>query len=131
MRDFLVNRARSVIFSTAPSPLIAAVVRAALREVEAGRVLRAVLAERIELARGLLAPLGAEFHGSPIVPVVLGSDARTMAVAARLQAMGFDVRGIRPPTVPEGSSRLRVVITLNAAVDDIARLGQALATALA
>ena len=130
MRDFLINRARGLIFSTAPSPLIAAVVRAALRIVADGDVLRDELQARIAAARTLLAPLGAQCHGSPIMPLVLGGDVRTMAVAGRLQAAGFDVRGIRPPTVPEGSSRLRIVITRNAGLDDIAALARALREAI-
>jgi 8-amino-7-oxononanoate synthase len=131
MRDFLVNRARGLIFSTAPSPLIAAVVRAALRIAADGDGLRDELQARIAAASALLAPLGAQCHGSPILPLVLGGDARTMAVAARLQAAGFDVRGIRPPTVPEGTSRLRIVITRNAGLDAIAALADALAQAMA
>ena len=135
MRDFLVNRARGLIFSTAPSPLIAAVLRAALCIVAAGDDLRADLQARIAAARDLLEPLGASSHAclagaSPILPLVLGSDQRTMAAAARLQAAGFDVRGIRPPTVPEGTSRLRIAITRNAGADDIAALAAMLAEVL-
>ena len=131
MRDFLVNRARGLIFSTAPSPLIAAGVRAALRMSADGDALRDELRALLARATALLSPLGAQCHGSPILPLVLGGDVRTMAVAARLQAKGFDVRGIRPPTVPEGTSRLRIVITRNAGADDIAALAQALTKALA
>lgn len=130
MREFLVNRARGFIFSTAPSPLTAAVVRAALQAVAAREDLRQDLRRRMALARDLLVPLGAEFHGSPILPLVLGDDRRTMAVAAALQAAGYDVRGIRPPTVPEGTSRLRIVITLNASEDDIHGLAAAVRQAL-
>lgn len=130
MRDFLVNRARGFIFSTAPSPLSAAVVRAALEATEQADDLRRRLRARMDLARDLLVPLGAEFHGSPIMPLVLGEDRRAMDVAGRLQAAGFDVRGIRPPTVPEGTSRLRIVITLNAGEDDIRGLAAALGNAL-
>ncbi len=130
MREFLINRARGFIFSTAPSPLTAAVVRAALEIVASGDDLRAALAERIALATRLLAPLGAKSHGSPVLPLLLGEDTRTMAVAAKLQAAGYDVRGIRPPTVPEGTSRLRIVITLNAALPDIEGLATALEQAL-
>jgi 8-amino-7-oxononanoate synthase len=130
MRDFLVNRGRAFIFSTAPSPLTAAIVRAALRIVRDGDDLRQALRARMELARELLVPLGAQFPGSPILPLVLGDDRRAMVVAARLQAEGFDVRGIRPPTVPEGTSRLRLVTTLNASEDDIRSLAAALEAAL-
>jgi 8-amino-7-oxononanoate synthase len=131
LRDFLVNRARGLIFSTAPSPLIAAVVRAALRIVADGDGLRGELQARIVAARELLAPLGAQCHGSPIVPLILGGDVRTMAVAARLKAAGFDVRGIRPPTVPEGTSRLRIVMTRNATLADLTALAGVLAEAIA
>jgi 8-amino-7-oxononanoate synthase len=130
LRDILVNRARSFIFSTAPSPLVAAILRASLEIVAAGSALREELSARIELARGLLEPLGAKCHGSPILPLVLGSDGRAMAVAGRLQAAGFDIRGIRPPTVPEGSARLRIAITRNAGLDDISALAAALSDAL-
>jgi 8-amino-7-oxononanoate synthase len=53
-----------------------------------------------------------------------------MAVAMALQAKGFDVRGIRPPTVPQGTSRLRISLTLNATTEDVDALGAALAEAL-
>ncbi len=62
---------------------------------------------------------------------VLGEDARAMAVAARLQAAGFDVRGIRPPTVPTGTARLRMSLTLNVTQRDVDALAHALAEALA
>ncbi|MDE1914998.1 MAG: 8-amino-7-oxononanoate synthase [Sphingomonadales bacterium] len=126
MRDFLVNRARGFIFSTAPSPLNAAIARAALRISEAGDEFRTDLFNRIALAGTLLAPLGAQTHGSPIMPLILGSDARAMAVASAVQAAGFDVRGIRPPTVPAGTARLRIVITRNAAPAQIEALAAAL-----
>lgn len=130
MREFLINRARGFIFSTAPSPLTAAVVRAALAIVRNGDDLRAALAEQIALGGELLGPLGAQSHGSPVLPLVLGGDVRAMEVAGKLQAKGFDVRGIRPPTVPEGTARLRIVMTLNAGLDDIRALAEVLEGAL-
>ena len=130
MRDFLVNRARGFIFSTAPSPLIAAVVRAALRLCEAADDTRAGLLTRVEAAREALAPLGASCHGSPILPLVLGEDGRTMAVAEALQARGFDIRGIRPPTVPEGTARLRIVVTGHVGAAEIAALADSLRAVL-
>jgi 8-amino-7-oxononanoate synthase len=85
----------------------------------------------IEHAGNVLAPHGVVRTGSQIVPIILGDEARTMRAAGRLQAAGFDVRGIRPPTVPAGTSRLRVSLTLNVGPDDIAALAGALSDARA
>lgn len=131
VRDFLINRGRAFIFSTAPSPLMAAAVREALRVLVDEPTRRAQLAELISSAQRLLAPLGVAPSGSQIVPIVLGDDALTMRAAKRLQLAGFDVRGIRPPTVPKGTSRLRVSLTLNVGTDDVAALAMALGDALA
>lgn len=131
VRDFLVNRGRGFIFSTAPSPLIAAAVRAALGIIVDEPERRAALAELIAFASTRLAVHGAVATGSPIMPLVLGDDARTMRVAGRLAAAGFDVRGIRPPTVPPGTSRLRISLTLNVDHETVAALADALAGALA
>ncbi|MCP3732422.1 8-amino-7-oxononanoate synthase [Sphingomonas sp. MG17] len=125
--DFLVNRARPFIFSTAPSPLMAAAVRAALRIVVDEPERRARLAALIAHAERVLAPLGVEPTGSQILPLIVGEDAATMARAAAVQARGFDVRGIRPPTVPPGTARLRISLTLNASEADVDALAEALA----
>src|SRR3546814_9381073 len=77
-------------------------------------------------AESICAPLGMPAPRSQIIPVILGEDRRAMAAAAALQAAGFDVRGIRPPTVPPGTSRLRISLTLNVGRTDIAALGEAL-----
>lgn len=130
MRDFLVNRARGFIFSTAPSPLIAAAVREAIRLCRDEPQRRSDLAARAAHAARVLAPLGAMATGTPIVPVILGDDARAMRVAAHVQRAGFDVRGIRPPTVPAGTARLRVTCTLNTDLATIDALAAALAETL-
>jgi 8-amino-7-oxononanoate synthase len=78
-------------------------------------------------AQQQLIPLGAAATGTPIMPLIIGDDALTMARAARLQAAGFDVRGIRPPTVPAGTARLRLSITLNVGEPEIDALAEALA----
>ena len=121
--DFLINRGRGFIFSTAASPLMAAAVRAALGVLRDEPERRESLWRRVRLAEELLGPLGAGVSGSQILPVIIGEDAETMARAAALQAAGFDVRGIRPPTVPTGTARLRIAITLNVSEADIAALG--------
>ncbi len=125
VRDFLINRGRAFIFSTAPSPLMAAAVGAALTLI-AEPARRARLHALLERAEALLAPVGVRATGSQILPLVIGEDARTMAMAAELQRLGFDVRGIRPPTVPAGTSRLRISLTLNVDEDDAAALARAL-----
>ncbi|MEG3147412.1 8-amino-7-oxononanoate synthase [Sphingomonas sp. RT2P30] len=117
-RDFLVNRARGFIFSTAPSPLIASAVRESLRILADEPARRARLADLFAFAERALAPCGVAATGTQILPLVVGEDAPTMALAAALQAAGFDIRGIRPPTVPPGTARLRIALTLN--VDEAA-----------
>ena len=74
----------------------------------------------------MLGPLGAKVSGSQILPLIIGEDSAAMECAAALQAAGFDVRGIRPPTVPPGTARLRIAITLNVSEAEIAGLGDAL-----
>ncbi|NTE58960.1 8-amino-7-oxononanoate synthase [Agrobacterium tumefaciens] len=131
LADFLVNRARGFIYSTAPSPLMAAAVREALRVVadEGWRRLR--LAELMNFAgEELRSRLGITPSGSQIMPVVIGDNARSLAVAARLRDGGFDVRAIRPPTVPEGTARLRLSITLNVDEGQIADMVGLLALTL-
>lgn len=124
--DFLINRGRGFIFSTAPSPLMAAACRAALRLMQDDG-LRVRLDGLIADAGTVFADrLGVPMTGSQIMPVILGDDARTMRVAAALQAKGFDVRGIRPPTVPVGTARLRVSLTLNVDMADVRALVAAL-----
>lgn len=129
--DYLINCARGFIFSTAPSPLMAAATREALHICAQEPARRERLTALIDHAAGALAPLGVAPTGSQIVPIILGDDARTMAVAATMQAAGFDIRGIRPPTVPSGTSRLRLSLTLNASPADVDALAAALTEALA
>ena len=111
--DYLINRARPFIYSTAPMPLQALLTQKALqiaaREGWRRERLRALQA-RVAARRPALTPQ------SPIVPIRLGEDARAVAVAQALQEQGFDIRAIRPPTVPAGSARLR--LSLNARLTD-------------
>lgn len=129
LKDFLVNRARGFIFSTAPSPLMAAVARAALRIQAEQPALREDLWMLVRQAEAVLGPLGAQANGSQILPLIVGDDASTMMLAERVQAAGLDVRGIRPPTVPEGTARLRISITRNVSLADINRLAMVLGEA--
>ena len=130
VRDFLVNRARPFIFSTAPSPLMAAAVRESLRMCDDEPERRTQLLALTAMAERALVPLGATATGTQILPVLIGDDRQTMRAAGALQAAGFDIRGIRPPTVPPGTARLRISLTLNSTPDDVAALTHVLAEAL-
>ncbi|GGB21181.1 8-amino-7-oxononanoate synthase [Sphingomonas metalli] len=131
VRDFLVTRGRGFIFSTAPSPLMAVAAQESLRLLDAEPERRARLHALIAAAGRRLGPLGASIEGTQIVPLILGNDGEAMRVAGALQARGFDVRGIRPPTVPSGTARLRISLTLHATEDDLAALASAIAEARA
>ena len=120
LRDFIVNRCRPFIFSTAPSPLMAVAVQEALSilcdEPEHQQRLKAL----IDFAhREVGARQGWRLSGSQIMPFVVGDNARAMALASALQARGFDIRGIRPPTVPTGTARLRISLTNNVDERDV------------
>lgn len=124
MIDALINRARPFIFATAPSPLNAALVRAALRELAGNEGLVTAARKRLRHAHDAARQTGLPDTAlnSQIIPVVLGDEAGTMAMAQALQHQGYDIRGIRPPTVPKGTSRLRVSITGNVSPEDISAL---------
>lgn len=126
VRDFLVNRGRGFIFSTAPSPLMAAAVREALRILVDEPARRDALHRLIETTGTALRRIDIAPSGSPIQPVMIGDDGRAMAVAAAMQARGFDVRGVRPPTVPSGTARLRLSLTLNVDEERVAAMIAAL-----
>ncbi|BBB12433.1 8-amino-7-oxononanoate synthase [Sphingopyxis sp. FD7] len=131
VRDFLLNRGRPFIFSTAPSPLTAWLVRQAIETVATEPERQARLHARVRHAAERLVPLGIPASGTQILPVILGDNDRTMRIADQLQRAGFDIRGIRPPTVAQGTARLRIAITLNVDEADIDDLADALAAAMA
>lgn len=110
LRRFMINRCRPFIYATAPSPLMAATVRSALKLCAAADEARALLASRVAQLGSRLSALGLPASGSQIQPIILGQDRRAAAAASALASEGFDVRAIRPPTVPEGTSRLRVTL---------------------
>jgi len=105
---------------------MAAAARASLRLV-ADPARRAALGRLVAHAGTVLARHGVAATGSPIMPLIVGDDAATMRLADAVQAAGYDVRGIRPPTVPPGTARLRLSITLGIGADDIDGLAAALA----
>lgn len=128
IRDFLVNRARPFIFATAPSPLTAAITRSAIEISRTNPERRERLAGLVQFAGDeLRRRCGIAPSGSQIIPVIIGADRAAVAVAASLQQRGFDIRAIRPPTVPEGTARLRIALTLNVDEATVAGLFEALA----
>jgi 8-amino-7-oxononanoate synthase len=119
--DLLVNTARPYIFTTAPTPADAAAALAALGVLRSpeGSALLARLRSNVERVR--------PGHPSPIVPVVVGDEATAVAAAAALLERGLHIPAIRPPTVPAGTSRLRVAISAEHTADMIDDLVAALA----
>jgi 8-amino-7-oxononanoate synthase len=118
--DLLVNRARSFIFTTAPAPADAAAALAALRVLRSaeGDALTARLRSHVERVR--------PGHPSPIVPLILGDEEAALAAAATLAARGIVVPAIRPPTVPPGTSRLRVSLSAAHTDEQVTALIEAL-----
>jgi adenosylmethionine---8-amino-7-oxononanoate aminotransferase len=109
--DLVINRARSFIFTTALSPADTAAALAALD------ILRSSEGETLRLRLRKLIDRVVPGHPSPIIPIVLGDEQRALAASAALLGRGLLIPAIRPPTVPTGTSRLRVA--LSAAHTDI------------
>lgn len=109
---WLWNRARSFVFSTGLSPLLAAVGRAGVEEArqdDRGRV--RLLEISVRLRAGLReCGIAVSNHTGPIIPIVLGAEAIALEWSRRLRELGILVQAIRPPTVPEGTSRLRLTV---------------------
>jgi 8-amino-7-oxononanoate synthase len=131
LKQYLVNRARTFIFSTASPPYLAGQIRAALELAMAADDRRAHLRAIASVLRHELAARGISFGASAtqIVPVFCGSNEAALHVAAESQARGFAVRAIRPPTVPAGTSRIRLSLTATISRRDVIRLAAAIGNA--
>jgi 8-amino-7-oxononanoate synthase len=131
--DYLIQRARPFIFSTAPPPSVASALDASLDLLEQEPQRRASLRANAEKMRERLLRAGVPVGPgtSHIIPIFIGDNDAAVAVAATIQADGFDVRAIRPPTVPPGTARLRISVNVNVTHDDIDRFVTALTSALA
>ncbi len=129
--ETLINRGRSFVFTTATPPMLAAGLRRAIQIATGEEERKVRVLQRAELLRELLSAGGVDVPGSsPIVPVIVGDSERTMLVAQKIRDAGFDVRGVRPPTVPQGTSRLRIVCHADHSVEDIKGLATALIDAM-
>ena len=120
--ELIRHRGRSAIFSTALPP---GVLAAALTAVKLIARDAALVARPLALARRFSAELGLKPAESAIVPLILGSAERALAASAELAKSGFFVSAIRPPTVAEGTSRLRFTFSAAHLDDDVARLIEA------
>ena len=121
--DFLVNRARSFIFSTAPVPAAAAAAGAAidLMQTHEGESRRKILWQHVEAVHTARSPHSAT-RSSAILPVIIGGEAEAVAAAAQLREWGIFVPAIRYPTVARGQARLRVTLTSAHTKNDVEQL---------
>jgi glycine C-acetyltransferase/8-amino-7-oxononanoate synthase len=129
LRDYLINSARSFIFSTAPAPGVAAAASAAvglLDSTEGEKLVRRLADVRSKLAR----LLGQESSPSAVFPISIGDERRAVAVSHRLREDGFWVPAVRFPTVAKGSARLRATVTAGHTDDQLEKLADALQTAI-
>ena len=130
--EWLINRARSFIYSTAPSPAIAATALAAVNFLESseGEKRRVLLWEKIKLLRELLLVNAMNKQrsaaSSAIFPWIVGDEQVALDLAAALKSEGFLVPAIRYPTVAKGSARLRITVTALHTEDQIRALSEAI-----
>ncbi len=131
LKNYLVNRARTFIFSTAMPPYFAGQIRAALHLAMQSDAERAHLREIGNLLREELSAIRVGFGASStqIVPVFCGSNESALLVAAHLQANGFAAKAIRPPTVAAGTARVRISLTAKITREDVQRLARELRAA--
>jgi 8-amino-7-oxononanoate synthase len=116
--ESLIQRARPFIFSTAPPPSVAAAIEAGIDMIAAEPERRTRLLALAAHLRERLRVMGS----SQIIPVILGTNERAVEAAAELQRNGFDVRAVRPPSVPPGTARLRISVNANLSEDVLDRL---------
>jgi 8-amino-7-oxononanoate synthase len=124
--EYLIQHARPFIFSTAPPPAVAAALEASLTVIADEPKRRERLLSRARYLRARLDKPGM----SQVIPIVIGENQRSVAIARELQQAGFDVRAIRPPTVPAGTARLRISVNQGLSESILDQLVDALHTAI-
>ena len=131
LKNFLVNHARTFIFSAAMPPYLAGQIRAALDLAISADAERDHLRRIVSSLRDAVTAAGLDAGSSAtqIVPIYLGSNESALQVAAQLRDAGFAVRAIRPPTVPAGTSRIRISLTARITMDEVDRLARAISVA--
>jgi len=132
--DLLVNKARSFIFSTAPSPAVSAAACAGVELIQSaeGKALRQQLWQRVDELRLGAGSIGWETPAEPsaILPLIVGGEAKAVATMDRLREAGFFIPAIRYPTVPRNEARLRVTLSASHSVGDVQQLVNALGQAV-
>ncbi len=131
LHDYLVNKCRHLIFTTALPPAIGPWWLDMLPKVRGDDEGRRTLHANTARFRSALAERGIPTFGDTyVVPVVLGDDPRAVRVASQLQELGYDIRAIRPPSVPQGTSRLRISIHADHSPELLDRLAEHVAEAI-
>ncbi len=132
MKQFLLNRARTFIFSTALPPAVIGANLAAVKLLEEEPERRSRVCELAsELRQALKEDLGLNTPSeSQIVPVMVGDSQSALSLAESLRDAGFFVKAIRPPTVPEGTARIRLSVTANHSSKDVRQLLEAMSNGL-
>ena len=132
MKQFLLNRARTFIFSTALPPAVIGANLAAVKLLEEEPERRSRVCELAsELKQALKEDLGLDTSSkSQIVPVMVGDSQSVLILAENLRDAGFFVKAIQPPTVPEGTARIRLSVTANHSSKDVSQLLEAMSNGL-
>jgi 8-amino-7-oxononanoate synthase len=128
MIEYLLNRARSFIFSTALPPAVAAASLAAVHLIRQEPNLRRELQEKVGYFKGLLRSggYGADLGPSQIIPIWVGESGAALNKAELLRKQGVFATAVRPPTVPDGTARLRFSVTRHHSTTDLAQAAEAL-----
>ncbi len=126
LRQLLINSARAFIYTTAPPPAVIGAALGALDVLEASPNLGNILQANADYFRTMLHEAGLDTlqSKSQIIPIVIGKNEKTVAVSHKLREQGILAAAIRPPTVPAGSARLRISVTLAHHVDDLDRAAE-------
>lgn len=113
--EYLIQKCRSFIFSTAPPPALAVAIKKSIEIIQNEPERRKKLLDLSFFLRKSLRENGFDvsLENSQIIPILIGKSEKAVLIAEKLQAEGFDVRAIRPPTVAEGTARLRVSLNVN------------------
>jgi 8-amino-7-oxononanoate synthase len=132
LRQLMVGSSRAFIYTTAPPPAVIGAALGALDVFEASPRLGYILQANTDYFRSLLheAGLDTQQSQSQIIPIVIGDNEKAVAISQKLREAGIICAAIRPPTVPPGSARLRICITLAHLVDDLERAAKTIIKAV-